>query len=446
MDKILIAEDEKVTRLSYCRILQKEGFHVIEAQNGLEAVDIFDRERPQAVLLDLKMPVMDGVEAIGRLKGIDPSVPVIIVTAHGDISTAVETMKLGAYDFLTKPVEPGKLVLTVKRAVEKLSLEKEISRLHAFEDLSLESTLGKSPVMKKIVEQVKKVAASDLSVIIQGETGTGKTLLAKLIHGISSRAKKDFVKIDLANIPETLVESELFGYEKGAFTGATTVKKGFFETAEGGTVFLDDLENLSPFVQSKLLTVLENRLIYRLGGRKSLNLNLRIIAATHSDMQRSVIDGKFREDLFFRLGEFIITLPPLRKRAEDIPFLAAKFLDDASAEMNMPIKGMSIDAMNCLKGHHWHGNIRELKNVIRRAALLSGGVEIGADHIEFLLEMKGKEGGLQTIPLKEALANVEKEFIIKALEVTRGNKAKASAILQVDVKTLRSKMAEYGIR
>lgn len=446
MDKVLIVEDEKVTRTMLAKILEKEGLQVVEAVDGSQAVELFRRESPAIVILDLIMPVMGGIETIRVLKEIDPSVPVIISTASGDTATAVETMKLGAYDFLVKPVEPGKLIITVRRALEKFRLERELARLHTSENASLERFAGKAPAMKKIAEQLKQVAGTDFSVIIQGETGTGKTLLAKILHNMSRRADKEFVKIDMGSMPETIIESELFGYDKGAFTGAVQTQKGFFEAADGGTAFLDDLENVPLSVQSKLLSVLESREVSRLGGRKTINLDIRFIAATNTDLQKSVREGKFREDLFFRLGEFIITLPPLRERADDIPFFANKFCELAASELNMPVTMMSSQAMDRMMQYPWPGNLRELKNVIRRAVLLSSGKEIGPDHIEFLLG-QDKETGADSalMPLREAVSSIEKKLVRKALETTKGNKARAAEILQVDVKTLRSKMSEHGV-
>lgn len=446
MDKVLIVEDEKVTRTALGRILEKEGLQVIEAVDGSQAVELFRKESPAVVILDLIMPVMGGIEVIRVLKEIDPSIPVIISTSSGDIATAVETMKLGAYDFLVKPVEPGKLVITVRRALEKFRLERELARLQTSENASLERFAGKASAMKKIAEQLKQVAGTDFSVIIQGETGTGKTLLAKILHNMGRRADKEFVKIDMGSMPETIIESELFGYEKGAFTGAVQTQKGFFEAADGGTAFLDDLENVPLSVQSKLLSVLESREVSRLGGRKTINLDIRFIAATNADLQKSVREGKFREDLFFRLGEFIITLPPLRERVEDIPFFANKFSELAASELNMPLTVMSSQAMDRMMQYPWPGNLRELKNVIRRAVLLSGGNDIGPDHIEFLLGHDKETGADSSLmPLREAVSSIEKKLIRKALETTKGNKARAAEILQVDVKTLRSKMSEHGI-
>jgi DNA-binding NtrC family response regulator len=450
MDKVLVAEDEKVSRLTFVRILEKEGLQVVEAADGRQAIDLFRRESPSAVILDLMMPVMDGIETIGELRKIDASVPVIFATGRGDISSAVETMKLGAYDFLVKPIEPGKLIITVRRALEKRRLEQELARLHISENASLERFVGKTPAMKRIAEQVKQVAATDFSVIIQGETGTGKTLLAKILHNISRRADRKFVKIDLGAMPETIIESELFGYEKGAFTGAVQARQGFFEAAHGGIAFLDDLENVPLYIQSKLLSVLESREVCRLGSRKAINLDIRIIAATNTDIQKSVREGKFREDLFFRMGEFIITLPPLRERAEDIPFFISRFLEAAVSELNVPVKAISSEAVDRMMRYPWPGNLRELKNVVRRAALLADRKEIGPDHIEFLLTSPGREenggdGSVSVMPLREAVRSVEKKLITKVLETTKGNKAKAAELLQIDVKTLRTKMAEHGV-
>jgi DNA-binding NtrC family response regulator len=448
LDKILIAEDEKVTRLTLARILEKEGLQIVEATDGRQAVELFRRESPSVVILDIMMPVMNGMDTIRELKEIDPSVPVIIATGRGDISSAVETMKLGAYDFLVKPLEPGKLIMSIRRALEKHGLEQELNRLHVSEKASLERFMGKTPAMKRIAEQLKQVAATDFSVIIQGETGTGKSLLAKILHNISRRADRKFVKIDLGSMPETILESELFGYEKGAVTGAVQTRPGFFEAADGGTAFLDDLENVNSFVQSKLLNVLESRETFRLGSRKAISLDIRFIAATNEDLQKSVQEGKFREDLFYRLGEFIINLPPLRERVDDIPFFVNGFLDTAVSELNLRAKGISSDAIDLIIRHSWPGNLRELKNVIRRAVLLSGHKEIGPDHIEFLLKSRDQEDAGSDdalVPLREAVSTVEKKLIRKALATTKSNKAKAAELLQIDVKTLRSKMTEHGI-
>jgi DNA-binding NtrC family response regulator len=446
MDKVLIAEDEKVTRISLVRTLEKEGLQVVEATDGAQAVELFRKELPEVVILDLNMPVMDGRQAITVLKEINPSIPVIIATATGDLSTAVELMKLGAYDFLVKPVEPGKLIITVKRAIEKFRTDRELTRLHASENASLERFAGKTPAMKGITEQLKQVAGTDFSVVIQGETGTGKTLLAKILHNMSRRADKGFVKIDLGSMQETLIESELFGYEKGAFTGAMQSRQGFFETATGGTAFLDDLENVPMSVQARLLGVLESKEICRLGGRKPVSLDIRIIAATNVDIRGSVRDGKFREDLFFRLGEFIVTLPPLRERTDDLPFFVAKFCEDTASELNQPVKTMSGQAVDLLMRYSWPGNVRELKNVVRRAVLLSNEKEIGPDCIKFIFGNREEPGeGGSLVSLKDAVAGIEKKLIKKMLGSTKGNKARTAELLQIDVKTLRSKMNEYGI-
>jgi DNA-binding NtrC family response regulator len=444
--KVLIAEDEKVTRTAITGLLRKEGMQIVEATNGQEAIELFLRESPDVVILDIVMPVLGGMETIGKLKQIDASIPVIIVTARTDATTAVETMKLGAYDYLVKPVDPGKIIITVQRAFEFRRQSRELNRLQTSEDASLERFVGRSPGMKKIAEQLKQVAATDLSVVIQGETGTGKTLLAKILHNISRRADKEFVKIDLGSMPETIIESELFGSEKGAFTGAVQAQRGFFEAANEGTAFLDDLENVSPLVQSKLLTVLESKTVSRLGSRKTISLDIRIIAATNIDIQKQVREGKFREDLFYRLGEFIITLPPLRERADDIPFFAQRLLEAATSELSLPIKTVSNAAIDRMVRYPWPGNLRQLKNVLRRSALLSGGNEILPEHIEPLLGIRqGRGSNDDLVPLRTAVSGVEKRMIKMALETTKGNKAAAAAALQIDVKTLRTKMQEHGI-
>ncbi|MCL4536360.1 MAG: sigma-54 dependent transcriptional regulator [Nitrospirae bacterium] len=451
MNKVLIVDDDKIIRLSLKEILEDNGFSSMEAFSGRQAIELFKKEIPDAVLLDLKMPGMDGIETMQELKKIDADVPVIIVTAHVDLDAAVGAIKLGAYDFIVKPPKFDRLLLTLKRAIEKMQLEKAVKRLNTAVGASLEWLLGKSEVMKGITEQIEQVASSDFSVIIQGETGTGKTTIANIIHNLSKRANSPFVTVDIGAIPESLVESELFGHERGAFTGADKKKKGFFEVANGGTILIDEVQNISPYIQGKLLRAVEEKKIYPLGNTQPVDIDVRIIAATNTDIRQAVREKKIREDMFFRLSEFIINLPTLRERIDDIPFLAQRFLVEACAEINKQVYEISDDAVNLLVHYPWPGNVRELKNVIRRAALVSSEGVIKAEHLSFIIGDKSDDrNGIPLMPLKELVAiavrDVEKKAIKQALEATKGNKTKAASILQIDYKTLLTKIKECNIQ
>ncbi len=371
MYKILIADDETKIRHILAEILASKGFSSVEASDGQEALDLVRTEKIDVALLDLKMPRMDGIATLKAIRKIDPSIPIIIITAHGDVPTAVEAIKLGANDFMIKPPDFDHLILTLNRALEKRELEKKVQQLSLEMEESLEWLLGKSPLIKKVIEQIRQVAWSDFSIIIQGETGTGKSYIASLIHNLSARKHGPFITVDMGAIPETLVESELFGYEKGAFTGADRKKRGLFEMASEGTLLIDEVQNMSPQVQSKLLRVVEEKRIYPLGGTQAEEINARIIAATNTNIKQAVVSKKFREDLFFRLGEFMITIPPLRERTEDIPFLAQRFCNEAATDLKKQIREISGDAEKLLRQYQWPGNVRELKNVIRRAVLLA---------------------------------------------------------------------------
>ncbi len=451
LHKVLIVDDEPGVRASLAVILEEEGIGFYEAPSGARAVEIFQETRPSVVLLDLVMPGMDGMETMERLKEIDPEIPIIIITGHGDVPTAVDAIKRGAYEFLQKPINIEEFKITLKRAIEKLELEREVKRLHSHVETSIEGMMGRSEAIKKVIEQIQRIAWSDLSVMIQGETGTGKTLVASIIHNLSNRSRGPFVKVDIGAIPETLVESELFGYEKGAFTGAAKRKKGLFESAHGGTIFIDELENMSTYVQSKLLHVVEEKRIYPLGATRPVEVDVRIIAATNEDIKRNVKEKRLREDLFFRLSEFIITLPPLRERIEDIPFLAQRFLMEAGEELNKQVRGISKEAMDRLMKYPWPGNVRELRNIVRKAVLLADGEVIRPESIEFLFgDSQDDVIDSPLMPLKElstiAAKKAEKRAIKKALEMTKGNKSRAAAILQIDYKTLLTKIKEFGLQ
>ena len=451
MKKTLIVDDEKTIRALLTEVLQPHGIATVEASDGTEAIHVFKEEHPDVVLLDLKMPNIDGIEAMKQMKTIDPDVPIIIISAYGDIPTAVEAVKKGAYDFITKPLKIEHLLVCLNRALEKLNLSRQVKRLNAAMETSLEWLFGKSKIMKKIIKDMHQVALSDLSVVIQGETGTGKSFIARSIHNLSRRAEGPFITVDLGAIPENLIESELFGYEKGAFTGADRKKDGFFQAANGGTIFLDELENISPHVQAKILRAVEDKKIYPLGSTKPVDIDVRIIAATNKDLKEFVKKGRFREDLFFRLCEFVINLPPLRERIDDIPLLAERFIKEASDELKKEIKGISDEAMRLLIGYPWPGNVRELKNLIRRAVLFSENGIITPESIEFLIEEEDtNRDDIPLLPLKEVTAMVVRDAEIKtitrALKLTKGNKSKAASMLQIDYKTLLTKIKEYGIR
>jgi DNA-binding NtrC family response regulator len=447
MDRILVVDDEKIIRFAFCEILTLNGFSPVEASTGIQAIEYFRKERPGAVLLDLKMPGMNGMDTLRELKKIDPAVPVIIITSHGDVSAAVEATKLGAYDFLLKPPDFEALIMKLKRALEKRDLERKVKELNEKIEVSIESSLGSSQAMRKVVEQIHQVAASDFSIIIQGETGTGKTFIANIIHTLSGRARGPFITVDLGAIPETLVESELFGHEKGAFTGAEKKRTGYFETAGGGTIFLDEIQNISPAIQGKMLRFVEERNIHPVGSTRPVSIDTRIIAATNGDIKSLVREKKFREDLYFRLCEFLICIPPLRERADDVILLARKFCFEAARELKKQPPSLTEEAEGVLRGHAWPGNVRELRNVVKRAVLLCDENVIMPEHISFFSPRE--EGSVTVSPAGEgrglSLEEWEMVAIRQALDLAKGNKTKAAAILKIDYTTLLRKIKQYCI-
>lgn len=447
MEKVLIVDDDGDLRAIVRDVLKEEGFFTLEAKDGINAIKVFKTDTPDVVLLDLKMPYMDGIETMQKLRKIDPSVPVIILTAHGDIPTAVEAIKLGAYDFTSKPPEFDRLIITLKRAAEKRTLDKEVERVNVALEMSLENLFGISDAMKIVINKIRQVAETNFSVIIQGETGTGKSYVASAIHNLSKRAEKPFVRMDIGLIPGTLVESELFGYKKGAFTGAEKDRDGYFKNANGGTIFIDDIENMSAYIQSKFLSVIDEKKIYPIGSAKPVDLDVRVISATNRDINEKVEKKDFREDLFYRLGEFIFTLPPLRERAEDIIFFAEKFLLDSCTELNKNIREISRGALDLMMQHSWPGNLRELRNVIRRATLLTESNTIGQECIEFFIKGNSIDYISSSVKtLKDAVRELEKKKIQEALEITGGNKTRAAELLDISYPNLLSKIKEYDIK
>ncbi len=437
--------------MAFSDALTEGGFLPFSAINWREAVKLVREEDFHVVLIDLVMPEKNGLDTMLELKKIKPDLPMIIVTGRGDITTAVEAIKLGADDYVTKPPDYPRLFLTIQKAIEHHDALNKISDLHTAVEVSFEGFYGTEKVMKEIIAKISKVAQSDYSVVIEGETGTGKTTIARAIHRLSKRASGPFVVVDMGTIPETLVERELFGHEKGAFTGADKRKPGYFEAAKGGTVLIDELQNMSTFTQAKLLRAVEEKKMYALGSTVPMDVNIRIICATNTDLKRAVLEKRFREDLYYRLCEFTITLPPLRERPDDILFLANKFIDEACAELNKAGCKLSWEAASVLKSYRWPGNVRELKNTIRRTVLLCSGDVIRPEDIQFLIVDKDESHlpASNPIPLKEltslAVRDVERKAIKNALETTGGNKSKASAILQIDYKTLLTKIKEYSI-
>ena len=455
MIKILVVDDEAEIRSLLAAVLQNKGYEVVTAEDGAAALQAVPRERPAVILMDLSMPRMNGMDALPEIKRLDGEVPVIICTAHADLATAVRAMKLGAYDYLTKPFDVELLILTLERAVERHRLHSCIEELkRQGQGSSLAERMGGSPAIAQVIQQVTQVAESNFTVLVQGETGTGKELVARAIHQQSPRRPAPFVAVDCGAIPETLVESELFGHERGAFTGAQARREGHFQLAKGGTLFLDEIGNVPLATQAKLLRALEQREVNPLGATRAVAVDARIIAATNSELEESVKAGRFRADLYYRLSEFTIALPPLRSRREDIMHLSQRFLDEVSMELRRPVRRIADEAMQVLLHHDWPGNVRELRNVVRKAALLATDV-VTPEHVPALSasvpapsraadEPMGEDLSLREVA-ELAAGQAEREVIRHALESTKGNKSQAARLLRTDYTTLHAKMKRYGI-
>ena len=440
MAKILIVEDEPKMAFLLEAELNDAGHRATSVTDGREAVRRVEREHFDIVITDLRMEGMDGIEVLERVKGLDPQTEVVLITAYATAQTAVEAMKKGAYDYIIKPFDIEELKLLVKKIEEKQGLLYENALLQ--EKARREGLLvgGRSPAMRKVLELIDKVAPTDATVLVLGESGTGKELVARRIHHTSPRRDKPLVAVHCATFPENLLESELFGYERGAFTGATRRKVGHFEYADGGTIFLDEVGELPASVQAKLLRFLQERQFTRLGGVEPVRVDVRVIAATNRDLEREVREGRFREDLFYRLNVFPIELPPLRERREDIPLLVEHFL----RQRNRPPDVISPEAMEALLAYDWPGNVRELENVIERALILAGEGRITPDLLPF---GRPKAGAKVELPDEGVnLEEVERELIIQALEKAGWNKAKAAKLLGITRRRLYSRMEALGIK
>lgn len=454
MEKILIVDDDKDFQFTVYNILKDEGYEVIVTNNGTGAFNKIKRTSPDLVLLDIKLPDMDGMKILERIKKTDKDLIVIMITGYGHINETVKAMKLGAFDYITKPFDNRELIIRIKKALQTQYLNKELESLRKIvgENIVTKEVMGEGPQIKRVLNQLKIIAPTNLSVIIQGESGTGKELIAQMIHQVSKRKDEPFITIDCGTIPVELAESELFGYEKGAFTGSDSKKEGRFEQANGGTLFLDEINNLSDAIQMKLLRVIQERKLQHLGGKKDINIDVRIIVATNVDLYEAVKSGKFRNDLFHRLNEFHIFIPPLRERKEDIPTLAKHFLNMANKELNRKIKGFSADTMKFLHNYSWPGNVRELKNAIRRAVILTdykvseyinlSSLSADMKQQEEIEMIKTFEEGFS---FGEIIKNFERNLIQKALEKADNNKTQAAKILKIQRKALYRKMEKLGL-
>ncbi|MDR3201076.1 MAG: sigma-54 dependent transcriptional regulator [Spirochaetales bacterium] len=443
---ILIVDDEKNIREGLGQALEMEGYAIFLAADGEKALHIFGEEEIDLVITDLKMPNLSGGELLRSIAADQPTVPVIILTGHGTIETAVDAMRDGAYDFLTKPVNLDHLALLVKRALANRSMalqyramQSELEKKRGFANI-----IGASPQLRRIFDVVEQVASTRAAVLITGESGTGKELIADAIHNLSNRKDKAFIKVHCAALAESLLESELFGHEKGAFTGALSRKRGRFELAQLGTIFLDEIGEINPAVQVKILRVLQEKKFERVGGEETIEVDARVIAATNRDLKKEIAEGRFREDLFYRLNVVNIHLPPLRERKEDIPLLAAAFLKEFSVENGKHIEGIEPKALSALYAYSWPGNIRELRNCMESSVVLCKSQTIGLEDLPPTVG-DSNEGNSIKISLGTNMADAEKAIIMGTLGHLRGNKSRAAEVLGIGRKTLHRKLKEYGM-
>lgn len=458
--QILIVDDETDMCDLLGHLMEQEGWTPLIANTGKAALERMREKEPDVMLLDMKMPGMDGMEVMQRARQILPDLPIVIVTAYAEVKGAIEAMKSGAHDYIGKPFEHHEVIRVVHRAVKEGELKRKLKNLsdQAEETFSLEKMMGPSDAVNRIISKVNRVAGSDFTVIISGETGSGKELVARAVHHLSRRSKGAFVAVDCGAIPETLIESELFGHEKGSFTGAVQQRKGKFEAAVNGTLLLDEISNMTLGAQAKLLRVLQERVVFRVGGSESFDVDVRVLVSCNQNLEEPVRDGAFRRDLFYRLNDFTIRIPPLRERKEDIPFLANRFMETTNIELGKRVFRFSENAMDRLMAFDWPGNVRQLRAVIRQAVLMTDevimvkhlNIDPAADPgLAIPSAVRAGTAPWEQMSLKEIVRQntlkLEREVIRNVLKQTGGNKAKAARLLQIDYKTIHTKVKRLGI-
>ena len=457
MEKILVVDDEKGLREVLHIMLARAGYAVTEASDGEEAIGYVSREIFDLVITDLRMPKADGMAVLKAVKSSSPETVVLVITAYASADSAVDAMKQGAYDYLTKPFQIDEVQLIIRNALEKrrLSTENILLKREMASQSSFAQIIGQSEAIQKVFDVVRKVADDKSNVLICGESGTGKELVARAIHYNSARSPMPFVAVNCSAVPETLLESELFGHMKGSFTGAMANKAGLFEVANGGTVFLDEIGDTTPTIQVKLLRVIQEREFRRVGGTQDVKVDVRIVAATNKDLEKAVADGSFREDLYYRLDVIPIRLPPLRLRTGDIPLLAKHFLEKFSQESGKPAPVLTPEAMHVLLGHEWRGNVRELENLIERVVAFSAGAPVSDDDIRGWLHppvVAPQPHGVPTdlpeagVDLEGLINGIEKDLLLQALERTNWVKKKAARLLKLNTRSLRYRLEKYAIK
>lgn len=450
--QILIVDDEENVRRMLTTTFDFDGHHTLCAADGEEALELFHQHQPDVVLMDIRMPRLNGIDALEKMHAEHPKIPVVLMTAYAEVETAVEALRYGAFDYIIKPFDLSELKLVIQRALQLQEMKKEINLLHQAlsESYQWDRILTHSPKMMEICRDTARIARSQATVLITGESGTGKELIARAIHFSSPRANGPFIKINCGALPESLLESELFGHEKGAFTGAQLQRQGLFERANGGTLLLDEVGEMPLNLQVKLLRVLQEREFERIGGSQTIKVDIRILAATNRDIEEMVKEGSFRQDLYYRLNVIHLSVPPLRERPEDISLLANHFLQKFSQENGREIIEIDLATLSRLQAHQWPGNIRELSNVMERAVIMSTGMVIFPEDLPTHLQPAGDDQKMPSVVsgefnLKENVKCYEKELIISALAEHQGNRTRTALALGISRRALMYKLQEYGI-
>ncbi len=451
MEKILIIDDEQVNRVVLRQVLGKEGYFIMEAEDGQSGIQVFKEEHPDLVLTDFRMPGMNGLEVLAEIHKINPQIPVIVLTAFGDVALTIKSIQVGAFDYIEKPFNPIQLKITVHNALNSTrlshSLNEVIYNTASSETMLQDSILvGKTPAMKEIFKNIGRISLNKVNVLIQGETGTGKELIAKLIHYAGITRNSPLVIVNCSTLSEAMLESELFGYVKGAFSGSIRDKKGKFELAGDGTIFLDEISEISPNIQIKLLRVMQELEFERIGGEETIPMNARLIAATNHNLEELIKEGKFREDLFYRLKVFTVDLPPLRDRKEDIRDLVIHFLHKLNKRFNKNVVKIGDGVLEMLQSHDWPGNVRELENTILQAIVMSKGDVLEKDNVSLNTRQQTPTPAIEPLMKQlRSLAEVEKFHIERILHETKWNKVEASRILEITRPTLNAKIEKYGL-